>query len=237
MADQASRGHVTPITSLGRETGEQAGLAYRRRLVTCELSTETVADLLYRVGNDYADNRALVWLTDAGLGELTWGQVYQRAKSVAASLAIHNPRRARVGFVAPNSVDWLIAMFGCALAGMPIVPASPRSTGVELAHLFSLTQVGLILVADMPGDDVPSRVQEVAAQFAEPPLVLSISDWPAAVPTESPWTGPLPTDEFRKIQPDAYQRLLKQPEFLLIRARRPATLPRDQPCSEQSLLP
>lgn len=30
---------------------------------------------------------------------------------------------------------------------------------------------------------------------------------------------PLPTDEFRKIKPDAYERLLKQPEFLLIRAR------------------
>ena len=31
---------------------------------------------------------------------------------------------------------------------------------------------------------------------------------------------PLPTDEFRNLKPDAYERLLKQPEFLLIRARR-----------------
>jgi SAM-dependent methyltransferase len=30
---------------------------------------------------------------------------------------------------------------------------------------------------------------------------------------------PLPTDEFRKMKPDSYERLLKQPEFLLIRAR------------------
>lgn len=30
---------------------------------------------------------------------------------------------------------------------------------------------------------------------------------------------PLPTEEFRKLKPDAYQRLLNQPEFLLIRAR------------------
>jgi acyl-CoA synthetase (AMP-forming)/AMP-acid ligase II len=156
-----------------------------------------VADVLYRVGRDCSDHRALAWLTDAGLEELTWGQVYLRATSVAASLVNQNPRRARVGFVAPNSVDWLIAMFGCALAGMPIVPASPRSTDAELAHLFSLTQVGVILVADMPGDDVPSRVHEVAAQFADPPLVLSISDWPVAVPTTtSPWDGPSPTDEF-----------------------------------------
>ena len=30
---------------------------------------------------------------------------------------------------------------------------------------------------------------------------------------------PLPTDEFRKAKPDAYERLLKRPDFLLVRAR------------------
>ncbi len=30
---------------------------------------------------------------------------------------------------------------------------------------------------------------------------------------------PLPTEEFRQTKPDSYQRLLKQPEFLLVRAR------------------
>lgn len=30
---------------------------------------------------------------------------------------------------------------------------------------------------------------------------------------------PLPVDEFRKLKPDAYERLLRRPEFLLIRAR------------------
>ena len=187
---------MTPITSLGRHTAEQPGLAYRREIDGCELSTETVADVLYRVGHDSPDNRALAWLTDDGLEALTWGEVYLRAKSVAAALVNQNPRRARVGFVAPNSVDWLIAMFGCALAGMPIVPLSPRSTDVEMAHLFSLTHVGVILVADMPGDDVPARVRDVAAQFADPPVVLSISDWPVVEPTALSWEGPKPTDEF-----------------------------------------
>lgn len=32
---------------------------------------------------------------------------------------------------------------------------------------------------------------------------------------------PLPTDEFRRLKPDAYERLLRQPDFLLVRARRP----------------
>ena len=186
---------MTKFASLGRHTAEQPGLAYRREIDRCELSTETVADALYRVGQECSDKRALAWLTDDGVEALTWGEVYLRAKSVAASLVQQNPRRARVGFVAPNSVDWLIAMFGCALAGMPIVPASPRSTDAEMTHLFCLTQVGVILVADMPGDDVPARVRDVAAHFADPPLVLSISDWPVEVPT-SPCDGPSPTDEF-----------------------------------------
>jgi len=30
---------------------------------------------------------------------------------------------------------------------------------------------------------------------------------------------PLPTDEFQKLKPDAYERLLRSPEFLLVRAR------------------
>jgi SAM-dependent methyltransferase len=35
---------------------------------------------------------------------------------------------------------------------------------------------------------------------------------------------PLPTDTFRQVKPDAYERLMRHPEFLLVRARRwPAT--------------
>ena len=30
---------------------------------------------------------------------------------------------------------------------------------------------------------------------------------------------PLPTDEFRTVKPDSYKRLLRRPEFLIIRAR------------------
>ena len=186
----------TPIAALGRHDAEQSGLAYHRGIDGCELSTETVADVLHRVGHDCSDSRALAWLTDDGLEALTWGEVFVRAKSVAASMVIQNPRRARVGFVAPNSVDWLIAMFGCALAGMPIVPLSPRSTDAEMHHIFSLTHVEVILVADMPGDDVRARVRDVAARYADPPLVLSISDWPVTDATTSSWDGPAPTDEF-----------------------------------------
>lgn len=186
----------TPIAALGRHDAEQSGLAYHRGIDGCELSTETVADVLHRVGHDCAESRALAWLTDSGLEALTWGEVYLRAMSVAASLVIHNPRRARVALVAPNSVDWLIAMFACALAGMPIVPMSPRSTEVEMMHLLSLTHAGVVLVADVPEDDVPARVRDVAAQLGDPPLVLSISDWPAAEPSNPSWDLPQPTDEF-----------------------------------------
>lgn len=98
-------------------------------------------------------------LTGDGPEALTWGEVYLRAKSVAASFGDPESRTGQDRFRRPNSVEWLITMFGCALAGMPIVPLSSRSTGVEMHHMFSLTHVGVILVGDMHGDDVPARVR------------------------------------------------------------------------------
>src|SRR5205814_3551318 len=43
---------------------------------------------------------------------------------------------------------------------------------------------------------------------------------------------PLPTDEFRKLKPDAYARLLRHPEFLLVRAQRSRTF--DSSCGMTS---
>ena len=68
---------------------------------------------------------------------------------------------ARVALVAPNSVDWVIAMLGCALAGVAVVPISPFATEHEALHMLSQTRVGVILVPDSVGghpvgDHVPS---------------------------------------------------------------------------------
>ena len=196
MSDVASRSHVTPIASLGRHTAEQPGLAYRRGIAGCELSTETVADVLYRVGHDCPDNRALARLTDHGLEALTWGEVYLRAKSVAASLVIQNPAASQGWFRGPELGRLADRHVRLRPGRHADCPSEPAINHVEMVHLFSLTHVGVILVADMPGDDVPARVRDVAAQFADPPLVLSISDWPVVEPTTVSWDVPKPTDEF-----------------------------------------
>jgi SAM-dependent methyltransferase len=51
------------------------------------------------------------------------------------------------------------------------------------------------------------------------PLSAIIEAITNAGPAVEKLVEPLPTDEFRKVKPDAYKRLLKRPEFLLVRAR------------------
>ena len=72
---------------------------------------------------------------------------------------------ARVALVAPNSVDWVIAMLGCALAGVAVVPISPFATEHEALHMLSQTRVGVILVPDSVGGHPVGDLRRVAEGF------------------------------------------------------------------------
>src|SRR6476620_10391493 len=87
-------------------TPQQPGLSYVRAIDSSQLSAETVGQALTRVARDSGSDAALVWLSDAGVGSMTWAELYVKACATGAALLELNPSRGRVALVAPNSVDW-----------------------------------------------------------------------------------------------------------------------------------
>jgi fatty-acyl-CoA synthase len=140
------------------------------------LSTKSVGEMLVHWATFAGDQPALMW---AGVGEphhLTWSQLADAALRGAAKLLEVNPQRRRVALVAFNSVDWIVAMYACAMSGMPVVPISPSVTDDEARHQITLAEVGLILsVATAGGHDVLGRMRLVADSVDPAPLVRDIN--------------------------------------------------------------
>jgi O-succinylbenzoic acid--CoA ligase len=63
----------------------------------------------------------------AAVGDLSYGALYERARTVAAGL----PRGARVGLALPPGQDFVVALHGALLAGALIVPIDLRLTASE----------------------------------------------------------------------------------------------------------
>jgi acyl-CoA synthetase (AMP-forming)/AMP-acid ligase II len=137
------------------------GLSYVRAVDKVELSDETVGQSLARVAAQNPNHPALVWLTESGTDSMTWAELYARACGAAARLEELNPERGRVALAAPNSVEWIIAMYACALAGMAVVPISPTVTDDEAAYLLSHARVAVVLAAEPVGRQAFIDIAEV----------------------------------------------------------------------------
>ncbi|MGV0050648.1 class I adenylate-forming enzyme family protein [Mycobacterium colombiense] len=179
-------------------TPQQPGLAYVQAVGAMQLSGETVGQALARVARDSGGDRALVWLTDRGVECMTWAELYAKACAAGVALQDLNPDRGRVALVGPNSVDWIVSMFGCALAQMPVVPIGPSVTDSEALHMLSQTNTRVVLAADRVGDNaVYRRMCKVADQLSARPALRDIAAWIDTSTSVPPTPGQTnDTDEF-----------------------------------------
>jgi acyl-CoA synthetase (AMP-forming)/AMP-acid ligase II len=84
----------------------------------------SLAGVLRHRAAEQPDNPAYIFLPDRG-GErplLTYGQLYRRARAVALPLAQYGERGDRAALLFPPGLDFVVAFFGCLLAGVVAVP-------------------------------------------------------------------------------------------------------------------
>lgn len=153
-----------------------AGEAYIRANSDVEILQDSVAEVLRRVAEVHADERAMAWLTSDGVADMSWAEVLRRAESMAATLLSIGPPGERVAIAAPNSVGWVTSMFGCALAGMAIVPLSPSSSADEAAHIFAQTDVRVVLIGGAVGSSRREALEEAALRSPVPTVLIDIPD-------------------------------------------------------------
>src|SRR5687767_6063231 len=93
-------------------------------------SLRSVAELLRRRAVERPDQRAFVFLPDAGergaTSEIAWtyAELDRRASSVAAALSRRAAPGDRAVLVFPPGLDFIAAFFGCLYAGVLPVPAT-----------------------------------------------------------------------------------------------------------------
>ena len=160
------------------------GRALVDRIDEHDLSTESIGEALRRLATDAPTRPAIMWARDDGFEQVTWSELGDYAVRGASTLLELNPHRGRVALVALNSVDWVVAMFAGALAGMAVVPLSASGTNDELRYQIENAQVAVILAAEVAaGRQVLKAISTLADSLETPPVVRDIAGIRSSEPT------------------------------------------------------
>ncbi|HEX2163967.1 MAG TPA: fatty acyl-AMP ligase, partial [Thermoanaerobaculia bacterium] len=119
-------------------------------------------DVLRQRAGESPEREVFTWLDDAGAvgARLTWGELDERARAVAAALAQRVPAGERALLLFPPGLDFVVAFCGCLYAGVVAVPAYPPRGERSLPRLDAIA-----------GDCRPAAVLTTAA------LADRVSGW------------------------------------------------------------
>jgi acyl-CoA synthetase (AMP-forming)/AMP-acid ligase II len=107
--------------------------------------SESLVDLILRRGSESPERVGWTYLTfyssDAFREDrLTYGDLLERAKAVAATLLLKCARGDRVLILCPPGFDYICAFFGCQLAGIVAVPAYPPRNAKHMQRLKTIVE-------------------------------------------------------------------------------------------------
>jgi fatty-acyl-CoA synthase len=126
----------------------------------------TVGQLLDAAARRWPDNDALI-VVDQGI-RWSWRELRERAKDFAAGLlALGLEPGERVGMLAPNRAEWLVAQFGTAYAGLVLVNINPAYRSRELE--YAVKKVGcraLVTESAFKTSDYVAMLNELAPELA-----------------------------------------------------------------------
>ncbi len=117
------------------------------------------------------ERTALLWLEGNDVQRYSYAELLTRAQACAAWIARHAGPGEVVAVWGRNSIDWLLAEYGCALSGTVLCGFNTAWTGPEAAHAIALTRPSLVLADfDARGNDLLPRARALAADCAVEPL-------------------------------------------------------------------
>ncbi len=145
---------------------QKLGMSYAHGGVGPPLVGITVGGVLDEAASRWPDRDALV-VTDQDV-RWSWKELRERARALATGLLATglNPGD-RIGMLAPNRAEWLIAQFGSAYAGLILVNINPAYRQSELE--YALNKVGcrgLITETRFKSSDYIGMLQSLAPELA-----------------------------------------------------------------------
>ena len=106
--------------------------------------------------------------------EWTYGELLEDAEALARALATRFAPGERIVVWSPNSPEWVLTEYACALAGLTLVTANPAYQARELAYVLNQSRAAaLFLVQEHRGNPM---AEIGAAAAAEAPTLREIVD-------------------------------------------------------------
>jgi fatty-acyl-CoA synthase len=129
----------------------------------------SVGDALRRTVARFPDRRALVWPEGEGVAGMSYAELLAEAERIAWWLLSRGAPGDRVAIWSRNSLEWVLAEYGCALAGMVIASWNPGWTDYECEHARDLTTPVIALVgSDTRGVPLLDRARAFAGDIVVP---------------------------------------------------------------------
>lgn len=123
------------------------------------MSSGLLGDLLAQSAANWPESSALVFPEQ----RLNYAELYRESRRRAAALGALGIRPGEhVGILMPNSVDFLLWMFGCALHGSVAVLINARYKSAELAYVVSNADLGCLITRhdSRESQDYPALLAE-----------------------------------------------------------------------------
>ncbi len=154
-----------------------------------------IGELLHEAALSAPDRVALIaGLPDPGLRrQWTYAELYARSLDTARALAKRFRPGERVAVWAPNIPEWLMAEFGCALAGVVLVTVNPALRAAELSYVLKQSRsAGIIVMPEFRGNQMLATVEEVRHQCPDLREVIRFDHWHEFLLSAADYHDPLP---------------------------------------------
>jgi fatty-acyl-CoA synthase len=139
--------------------------SYVRGEMVPSLLESTIGDHLTTVARAWRDQPALISVHQRI--RLTYGELLEHSERVAAAFIRMGLRPGdRVGIWAPNCVEWILTLYGSALAGLVLVTINPAYRRHEAE--YALRKVGcraLVMAAKHKSSDYVAIMREIAPEL------------------------------------------------------------------------
>ncbi|NND75127.1 MAG: AMP-binding protein [Ilumatobacter sp.] len=155
----------------------------------------TLGGILREAADAHPDRIALVDGSPdpAARRRWTYRELHEEATSVAQALSTRFTPGERIAVWAPNSPEWVILEFGCAMAGLVIVTVNPGFRAGELSYVLTQSgAAGLFVVSDFRGNPMFATAMQVQPECRDLREIIRFDDWGDFVGTASEFRGELP---------------------------------------------
>jgi fatty-acyl-CoA synthase len=134
-----------------------------------DVGATTLPGFLREVTQRYAEREALAFRLHSGEQalRLSYRDVWQQSLRMARALSASGVGKdARVGLLATNRPEWVVTMFGIALAGGTCVALSSFATPLELEQQLRLADVSILLFErSVPGRDFGADLLKICPEL------------------------------------------------------------------------